>query len=93
MTTAPLAAGTPAVPALAPPVAAPAQAGHDAGAHAGPDTGAHAAVGPAAGRAVDDAAGFARAVAAFRGTRAELAAHLGMSERTLYRRLKAQGLA
>jgi len=32
-------------------------------------------------------------VAAFRGTRRELAAALGLSERTLYRRLKALGLA
>lgn len=32
-------------------------------------------------------------VARFTGTRRELAAHLGMSERTLYRRLKALGLA
>jgi transcriptional regulator with PAS, ATPase and Fis domain len=31
--------------------------------------------------------------ATFGGTRSELAAHLGISERTLYRRLKAQGLA
>jgi transcriptional regulator of acetoin/glycerol metabolism len=29
----------------------------------------------------------------FAGTRRELAAHLGVSERTLYRRLKALGLA
>jgi len=36
---------------------------------------------------------LARAVAAFQGTRRELAAQLGMSERTLYRRLKALGLA
>ncbi|HJV83906.1 MAG TPA: sigma-54-dependent Fis family transcriptional regulator [Noviherbaspirillum sp.] len=33
-----------------------------------------------------------KAVAAFQGTRRELAAHLGMSERTLYRRLKVLGL-
>ncbi|WP_339492569.1 sigma-54 interaction domain-containing protein [Pseudomonas sp. EA_15y_Pfl2_R67] len=32
-------------------------------------------------------------VATFRGTRSELAKHLGVSERTLYRRLKEQGLA
>ncbi len=36
---------------------------------------------------------FAQQAAAFAGTRSELAAHLGISERTLYRRLKAQGLA
>ncbi|HEX7651053.1 MAG TPA: sigma 54-interacting transcriptional regulator, partial [Noviherbaspirillum sp.] len=34
-----------------------------------------------------------QAVAEFRGTRRELATHLGMSERTLYRRLKELGLA
>ncbi|WP_435873644.1 helix-turn-helix domain-containing protein [Pandoraea cepalis] len=28
----------------------------------------------------------------FQGTRKALAAHLGLSERTLYRRLKAEGL-
>ncbi|HEU4843093.1 MAG TPA: helix-turn-helix domain-containing protein, partial [Burkholderiaceae bacterium] len=43
--------------------------------------------------AADGGADLARAVAAFRGTRSELAAQLGISERTLYRRLKAQGLA
>ncbi len=32
-------------------------------------------------------------IATFGGTRGELAAHLGISERTLYRRLKARGLA
>jgi transcriptional regulator of acetoin/glycerol metabolism len=32
-------------------------------------------------------------VATFNGTRRELADHLGLSERTLYRRLKALGLA
>jgi transcriptional regulator of acetoin/glycerol metabolism len=32
-------------------------------------------------------------VATFQGTRRELAAQLGISERTLYRRLKALGLA
>ena len=35
----------------------------------------------------------ATTVATFAGTRSALAAHLGISERTLYRRLKAQGLA
>ena len=40
------------------------------------------------------AAGSLTAVlATFGGTRSELAGHLGISERTLYRRLKAQGLA
>lgn len=36
---------------------------------------------------------LAEVLATFNGTRSELAAHLGMSERTLYRRLKAQGLS
>ena len=36
---------------------------------------------------------LATVVATFGGTRSELAAHLGISERTLYRRLKEQGLA
>jgi transcriptional regulator with PAS, ATPase and Fis domain len=40
-----------------------------------------------------DSASPAPIAATFGGTRAELAAHLGISERTLYRRLKAQGLA
>ncbi|KAF0866403.1 sigma-54-dependent Fis family transcriptional regulator [Pseudomonas sp. LD120] len=35
---------------------------------------------------------LAQALATFKGTRGELARHLGMSERTLYRRLKEQGL-
>ncbi|WP_040263438.1 sigma-54 interaction domain-containing protein [Pseudomonas massiliensis] len=35
---------------------------------------------------------LAKAVASFSGSRKALAAHLGMSERTLYRRLKALGL-
>ena len=43
------------------------------------------------GRLDDDE--LRRRVAAFRGTRRELAAQLGLSERTLYRRLKALGLA
>ncbi len=36
---------------------------------------------------------LASVLATFRGTRSELATHLAISERTLYRRLKAQGLA
>ena len=40
----------------------------------------------------DEKARLAHALAVFDGTRAELAAHLGLSERTLYRRLKALGL-
>ncbi len=50
---------------------------------------AHAAVAHA--KSDDDL--LRKAVAAFQGTRRELAAHLGMSERTLYRRLKMLGLA
>jgi DNA-binding NtrC family response regulator len=46
---------------------------------------------PAAKPASDEA--LRQAVAEFRGTRRELATHLGMSERTLYRRLKELGLA
>jgi DNA-binding NtrC family response regulator len=34
-----------------------------------------------------------QAIAAFAGTRSELANELGISERTLYRRLKKQGMA
>jgi DNA-binding NtrC family response regulator len=36
---------------------------------------------------------LAQALATFKGTRSELARHLGISDRTLYRRLKEQGLA
>lgn len=35
---------------------------------------------------------LAQTLATFKGTRGELAKHMGMSERTLYRRLKEQGL-
>ncbi|MNH32316.1 Limonene hydroxylase [compost metagenome] len=35
---------------------------------------------------------LAQALEQFKGSRSELASHLGMSERTLYRRLKALGL-
>jgi transcriptional regulator with PAS, ATPase and Fis domain len=40
-----------------------------------------------------EATSLAATVASFGGTRSALASHLGISERTLYRRLKAQGLA
>lgn len=43
--------------------------------------------------ATAEAATLANTLASFGGTRSELAAHLGISERTLYRRLKALGLA
>lgn len=46
---------------------------------------------PAPARAADAALGTT--IKTFAGTRSELAAQLGISERTLYRRLKAQGLA
>jgi transcriptional regulator with PAS, ATPase and Fis domain len=48
---------------------------------------------PAQGRAITSHEQLARLVATHRGTRRELAAQLGMSERTLYRRLKSLGLA
>ncbi len=55
----------------------------------------HLPAAPAAAPAPGPAAGAALGpvLAGFGGTRSELAAHLGISERTLYRRLKAQGLA
>lgn len=40
-----------------------------------------------------DSSTLAQTLATFKGTRSELAKHLGVSERTLYRRLKEQGLA
>ncbi|WP_449105792.1 sigma-54 interaction domain-containing protein [Pseudomonas mohnii] len=40
-----------------------------------------------------DGSSLAQALATFKGTRSELARHMGISERTLYRRLKEQGLA
>ncbi|ARU88884.1 sigma-54-dependent Fis family transcriptional regulator [Pseudomonas sp. M30-35] len=40
-----------------------------------------------------DGSTLAQALATFKGTRRELAKHIGVSERTLYRRLKEQGLA
>ncbi|MDT0497275.1 sigma-54-dependent Fis family transcriptional regulator [Algiphilus sp. W345] len=44
------------------------------------------------GRGQGEQARLAHALAVFRGTRSELAQHLGMSERTLYRRLRELGL-
>ncbi len=49
--------------------------------------------GPVRGRALPADFDLAVQIAAFQGTRRELAARLGLSERTLYRRLKARGLA
>jgi len=46
-----------------------------------------------AGRGLAEKARLSRALAEFDGTRAELATQLGLSERTLYRRLKQHGLA
>jgi len=46
----------------------------------------------AASTSFDDST-LAQALATFKGTRSELAKHLGVSDRTLYRRLKEQGLA
>lgn len=43
--------------------------------------------------AVADGHSLPQSLSAFKGTRSELARHLGISERTLYRRLKEQGLA
>ncbi|WP_210644448.1 MULTISPECIES: sigma 54-interacting transcriptional regulator [unclassified Pseudomonas] len=40
-----------------------------------------------------DSRTLAQVLATFKGTRSELAEHLGVSERTLYRRLKEQGLS
>lgn len=48
---------------------------------------------PGAERAAIQDEQIRQEVAEFSGTRRELAAHLGMSERTLYRRLKSLGLA
>ncbi|NIE75737.1 PAS domain-containing protein [Pantoea sp. Ap-967] len=44
------------------------------------------------GRGRNDLGGLALAMEQFQGSRSELARHLGLSERTLYRRLKALGL-
>ena len=51
-----------------------------------------AAPAPAASTPFDGST-LAQALATFKGTRSELAKHLGISDRTLYRRLKEQGLA
>jgi transcriptional regulator of acetoin/glycerol metabolism len=45
-----------------------------------------------AGKRNADVRSLAHALATFDGTRSELAHHLGFSERTLYRRIKALGL-
>ena len=63
----------------------PAELGADARPLAAPGSGIQAS------RRWDDD-GLSAVVKSFRGTRLELATHLGMSERTLYRRLKSLGL-
>lgn len=56
--------------------------------------GTQAAPAPPRGRRqVTEKARLSHALATFQGTREELARHLGLSERTLYRRLKDYGLA
>ena len=56
--------------------------------------GAQAAAALPRGKGQDaDKARLSHALATFQGTREELARHLGLSERTLYRRLKDYGLA
>lgn len=56
-------------------------------------TGAGTSAKPSRARTPDDEkARLSHELVVFQGTRAELAEHLGMSERTLYRRLKAFGL-
>jgi transcriptional regulator of acetoin/glycerol metabolism len=42
--------------------------------------------------AVLDLNALSRTLSTFKGTRSELAKHLGISERTLYRRLEQHGL-
>lgn len=54
------------------------------------DVGPQQAAGMNRGR--NDLGDLAQALAQFQGSRSELARHLGLSERTLYRRLKALGL-
>ena len=54
---------------------------------------AHASVVASGNAGVLDEEGLRKAVHSFAGSRRELARHLGLSERTLYRRLKESGLA
>lgn len=60
--------------------------------HLPEDVGPQIATGANKGRARSDLSDLAQALEQFQGPRSELARHLGMSERTLYRRLKALGL-
>ena len=60
--------------------------------HLPEDIGPQSAPGFTKGRGHGDLSELAQALDQFQGPRSELARHLGMSERTLYRRLKALGL-
>lgn len=60
--------------------------------HLPDDIGPPVAPGATRGRGHSDLSELAQALEQFQGPRSELARHLGMSERTLYRRLKALGL-
>ena len=60
--------------------------------HLPDDIGPPIAPGATRGRGHSDLSELAQALEQFQGPRSELARHLGMSERTLYRRLKALGL-
>jgi DNA-binding NtrC family response regulator len=60
--------------------------------HLPEDIGPQSAPGFTKGRGHGDLSELAQALDQFQGPRSELARHLGMSERTLYRRLKALGM-
>lgn len=59
--------------------------------HSGPDSSAPLSALPTDG--IQGSASLPEIIASFAGTRSELATELGISERTLYRRLKKHGLA
>ncbi|WP_286914006.1 MULTISPECIES: sigma-54 interaction domain-containing protein [unclassified Pseudomonas] len=61
--------------------------------HLPEDIGPEQVRGPGGGRGRNGLGELAQALEQFQGPRSELALHLGMSERTLYRRLKALGLS
>ncbi|MBK5009046.1 sigma-54-dependent Fis family transcriptional regulator [Pseudomonas sp. S60] len=60
--------------------------------HLPEDVGANIGTGTRDGSGAGQLGNLAQALAHFNGSRSELARHLGVSERTLYRRLKAQGV-
>ena len=60
--------------------------------HLPEDVGANMGAGSWDGRGAGQLGNLAQALAHFNGSRSELARHLGVSERTLYRRLKALGV-